>query len=292
MKANLIARILLGASLAMCALPAVAMPALAECTGQPNRWPAFEEVAPTARQVVIGTVTKTNKGDEVDYSSVFTLEVEDVLRGEAPAVIEVDRLRSGLPLRGARSCIRDATLLAGPGNRLALAIDGRIRGTKGRLSTAAWIEGQPPFDTNPGVRTMELNEVRQVMGLEPLPSFRAIISGSSASIEGDTLVLEGVPAVPYVSEWPSPVMGSWDVDSFVEGWEAASGLDRPTAVLSLGTSYGGDRFAVEVTDIETVGETLQVTISATEGTAPTRFPASASLFVEIGADPRTWTATA
>lgn len=289
MKANLIARILLGASLAMGTLPAVATPALAECVGQPNRWPAFEHVAPTARQVVIGTVTKTNKGDDLEYSSTFTLEVEDVLRGTAPAVIEVDSLRSGLPLRGSRSCIRDAVLSAGPGNRIALAIDGKIPGTKGRLNTAAWIEGDP---SNEDLRTMELNEVRQVMWLEPLPSFRAIISGSSASIEGDTLVLEGVPAVPYVSEWPSPVLGSWDVGSFVEGWETAAGIEQPSAVLSLGTAYGGDSFEVEVTDIEAQGETLRMTISTPDGSAPTRVPASASLFLEIGADPRTWTSPA
>lgn len=281
-----IAMSLLSAALAMGASLTVATPALAECVGQPNRWPAFEHVAPSARQVVVGTVTETNKGDDLAYSSTFTLEVEDVLRGDAPATIEVDGLRSGLPLRGSRSCIRDAVLSARPGNRIVLAIDGKIPGTRGRLNSAAWIEGDPSTED---LGTMELNEIRQVMWLEPLPSFRAIISASSASIEGDTLVLEGVPAVPYVSEWPTPTVGSWDVSSFLEGWEAATGLEQPTAVLSLGTTYGGDRFELEVTDIEASGETLRMTISTPDGSAPGRVPASASLFLEIGADPRTWT---
>ena len=143
---------------------------VAECTGQPNRWPDFEEVAPTARQVVIGRVTDTNIGNEVDELPVFTLEVEEVLRGTAPAVVEVSSLRSGLPLRGFSSCRRTATLNARPGDRIALAIGGRIPAKPGRVNTAVWIEGGPKEVINPGLRTMEFNEVRRIMGLGPLPS--------------------------------------------------------------------------------------------------------------------------
>lgn len=296
---NTITRVLLGASLVVGSLFAAAVPARAECSLNVNRWPAFEDVAPTAKQVIVGRVTEWPDMDwralgGREFLTVFTVQVEDVLKGSAPETIEVNGLRAGLKLRGERSCRANSVLYARSGDRIAIALGGKYPGSKGRVNSAAWIEGHPNDEiSNPGLRTMELNEVRQVMGLPPLPSFQAIISGSTASIEGDTLVLEGVPAVPYVSKWPSPVVGSWDVGSFVEGWEAASDLDRPTAVLSLGTSFGGVAFAFafEVIDIRMVGETLQVTISAAEGNAPTRIPASASLFVEIGADPQTWTAT-
>jgi hypothetical protein len=268
----------------------MAPPVLAECSRNVNRWPEFEEVALTAKQVVVGRVIETARKDPTEFSTVFAVEVEDVLKGSAPATIEIDGLRSGLPLRGERSCRVNSVLYAKLGDRIAIAFDGKIPGIEGRVNSAAWIQGRPNSEiSNPGLRAMEVNEVRQVVGLPPLPSFRAIISASSASIDGDTLVLEGVPAVPYVSEWPTPTVGSWDVGSFLEGWEAAAGLEEPSAVLSLGTAYGGDRFEVEVTDIEATGETLRMTISTPDGSAPSRVPASASLFLEIGADPRTWT---
>jgi hypothetical protein len=43
--------------LALAVLLVPASPTVAECVGQPNRWPAFDQVAHTARQVVIGRVT-------------------------------------------------------------------------------------------------------------------------------------------------------------------------------------------------------------------------------------------
>lgn len=154
-------------TLVLAALLVHATPAVAECTGQANRWPAFDDVAPTARRVVMGRVTSTNKGNETDDSPVFTLEVEEVLRGTAPAVIEVSSLRSELPLRGGPACRRDATLRAGPGDRIALALGGLLPGIKGRVNTAVWIEGRPDTHINPGLRTMEPDEVRRVLGLEP-----------------------------------------------------------------------------------------------------------------------------
>jgi hypothetical protein len=151
--------------LALAAVLVPASPALAECVGQPNRWPAFEKVAPTAKQVVVGRVTNTNRTD--DPAVVFTLEVEEVLRGVAPPVIEISALRSGLPLRGEPACRRDALLYVRVGDRIALARGGTLPGVRGRVNTAAWIEGQPIRRLSPGLRRMELSAVREVLGLEP-----------------------------------------------------------------------------------------------------------------------------
>ena len=161
---------ILGTTLVLAALLVHATPAAAECTGQANRWPSFDAVAPSARQVVIGRVSGTNKGSETDGSPVFTLKVEEVLRGTAPAVIEVSSLRSGLPLHGGPACRRDATLRAGPGDRIALALGGRLSGIKGRVNTAVWIEGRPDTHINPGLRLMKPGKVRRVLGLEPHPA--------------------------------------------------------------------------------------------------------------------------
>jgi len=49
-------RWLAGTALAVGLCLSISAPALAECSGQPNRWPAFSEVAPSAGRIVVGTV--------------------------------------------------------------------------------------------------------------------------------------------------------------------------------------------------------------------------------------------
>ena len=107
---NVVARVLLASSPVLVSL-APAAPALAECVGNPNRWPAFERVAPTARQVVFGRVVDIRPGGDRAWMPIFGLEIEEVLKGRAPAAtIEVDALYSGLPLRGEQTC-RDSSHL-------------------------------------------------------------------------------------------------------------------------------------------------------------------------------------
>ncbi len=89
----------------------ISAPALSECGAQVNRWPAFSEVAPSARRISVGTVRERPGFDDGHpFTTVFPVRVEEVLRGSAPEILEVSGLRSGLPLVGSHSCRRDAYL--------------------------------------------------------------------------------------------------------------------------------------------------------------------------------------
>jgi len=68
--------------------------ALAECDMQQNRWPLFAHVAPSAKRIVVGTVFNVRS---TGFYPWFDLRINQVLRGSAPDVLEIRRLKSGLP---------------------------------------------------------------------------------------------------------------------------------------------------------------------------------------------------
>lgn len=119
-----------------------AAPTVAECSGQPNRFPPFLDVAPTAELVVIGTVTEALRGHDGALAT-FRLRVDEVLLGEAPATIDVLGLRSGLPLTGGPACRENAFAYARVGDVLAIALDGEQGDVTG-VNSYAFIEGRPP----------------------------------------------------------------------------------------------------------------------------------------------------
>lgn len=311
-RAAALAPFSLGAAVVAAAIGTMAVPVAAECSFNVNRWPSFEEVAPTAKTVVIGTVIQTAAHDQEPlyngFSPVFTLEVEDVLRGDAPEAIEFNGLRSGVPLRGERSCRQNSVMYAKLDDRIAVAFDGKVQGLKDRVTTATWIEGRPNNEiSNPGLGTMELNEVRQVLGMELLPSFRAVVSGELDSVADGTLTLDGVSAVAFESDWPLRSIGRWTVASFIEGWVRASeGEGVPHAVLQVAASDGredvvvplavdpnADPVAYEpavevlVMAIRADGDTVSLDVTPAEA-LPDGAAGPVSLFLDIDADPSTW----
>jgi len=139
--------------------------ALAECGGQPNRWPAFSEVAPSAERIIVGTVV----GPSVPHipGPVYVgldVHVDEVLRGQAAETIEVNALKSGLPLVGDQACRQSAYLYGRVGDVIAFAFDGRLPGVAGPVNTAAWIEGRP-HEIVPGPQRLTLDEVRYFASL-------------------------------------------------------------------------------------------------------------------------------
>lgn len=164
------------------------------------RWPAFKNIAPTARRVVVGTVTESLSPAHPDLrawqygltdpSDKFRLRVDEVLRGAAPEIIEVRRLRSGLPLRDKRPGCRYLT--AKVGDRIAIAYRGRLKGATGRYTTVAWIEGRPGISGEPAER-LSLGRIRSLSGHEPdgstLPRGRGI-RRPSVSFAGLAGILE------------------------------------------------------------------------------------------------------
>ncbi len=154
------------AALAMTLSLLTGAPVLAECGAQPNRWPSFSEVAPSAQRVVVGVVQEPPDFDDgYPYTTVFRLRVDEVLRDSAPEVIEVSGLRTGLLLEGPASCRENAYLYVRFGDVIAVAFDGRLPGVAGSVNTAAWIEGRPRRHSVPGVQQLTLDEVRYFASL-------------------------------------------------------------------------------------------------------------------------------
>jgi hypothetical protein len=167
------------AALAAGMVLASAVPALGECASQGNVWPKFTEVAPTAQRIVIGRVFEGRDQFERGYHIVYGLEIQEVLRGSAPAEIEIDALRSGMPLTGTVACQEDAYLAARVGHVIAIAFQGHVAGVPGRVTTAAWIEGKPDQHTF-GAQRLTLAEVHHAAGL-PDTAAEASEDGSPAT---------------------------------------------------------------------------------------------------------------
>jgi len=63
-----------------------------------------------------------------------------------------------------------------------------------------------------------------------------VISGTSGSLDGDTLTLNGVPNVIYFSDRPARNAGHLSLRKFVESWNKGSDsfkADPPNATLSV-----------------------------------------------------------
>lgn len=159
----------------------VSAPAFAECMGQPNRWPAFADVAPTAERIIVGTVVEHTGFDRGSLNLVgYRVSVDEVLRGPAHESVEVNGLKSGLPLVGSGSCRQNAYLYARVGDVIAFAFDGRLPGVAGPVNTAAWIEGRPRRNSVPGPQLLTLAEVRYFTTL-PETATSAVGRGPSSA---------------------------------------------------------------------------------------------------------------
>ena len=153
---------------------------------------------------------------------------------------------------------------------------GKLPGVKGRVNSAAWIEGRPESDiANRGLQRMGLDEVRRAVGLDPLPSLEAVLAGTGMTIWDDNLTLEGVPAVAWRSAWPEPDEGAWDVATFAAALDAArDGLaDPPTARLSIAgyrdpDSEEPEEIVLEVTDLVVDGDQVRVDFVPLRGPLP------------------------
>jgi hypothetical protein len=191
---NRVTRVGAATALAATALVAAAAPAFAECVSQTNRFPDFADVAPTASTVVIGTVIATGPDNEGSEGR-FTVRIDDAIRGEAQATLEIEFLYSGLPLRGSEACRDSAYLSARAGDVIALALDGSLNGREG-VNTAAWIEGQPS-EWDPGVRVMSRAKVISAAKALPATDTETVASAPTSTVPAaaGVLVLLGLGAL-------------------------------------------------------------------------------------------------
>jgi hypothetical protein len=128
-----------------------ARPATAACS---SAVPSFMQVARTAEQVVIGTVSDGEPTGPNQYASVFRVTVERVLGGPRQTVIEARDLVTN-PACGTLVLARD-------GDRIALAIGGTAFGYAKRVSAIAYVAGVPH---RPDIESMTLAEVYAAVGV-------------------------------------------------------------------------------------------------------------------------------
>jgi hypothetical protein len=123
----------------------------AECDGPV---PSFRKALGTAQRVVIGDVIDVRLGGLLEpqadgRSSRFTLRVRHVLRGEAPKVMDIRDLVTQ-PCAG--------SIVARPGDRIAIAFDAIDFTPPMVVNSAAWIRGEPWGDSYERISETEIFE--------------------------------------------------------------------------------------------------------------------------------------
>lgn len=135
-----------------------APPVVADCDGSV---PSFRVHAASADRIVIGDVISVDPTspwtDDRGRSSRFTLQVRYVVRGPADAVMTL-RDRAFLPCA-------DHVILAGTGDRIALALGATGFEPPIRFDTVAWIGGTATDFA--GIERMTVAEVFLLVGQTP-----------------------------------------------------------------------------------------------------------------------------
>ncbi len=95
-----------------------------------------------------------------------------------------------------------------------------------------------------------------------------VISGTSGSLDGDTLTLNGVPNVIYFSDRPARNAGHMSVSKFVEMWDKGVDsfkADPPNATLSVLKKEGAKNVVVELMSVEQKNDTVVFKVAVLEG---------------------------
>ena len=114
------------------------------------------------------------------------------------------------------------------------------------------------------------------------PGYLFVISGTSGSLKGDTLTLNGVPNVIYFSDRPARKAGHISLEKFVESWNKGSDsfkADPPNATLSVLKKDGAKNVVVELMSVEQKSGSVVFKISVLAGQIPERFKIS-TLFID------------
>ena len=110
-----------------------------------------------------------------------------------------------------------------------------------------------------------------------------VISGTSGSLDGDTLTLNGVPNVIYFSDRPARKAGHLSFEKFVESWNKGVDsfkADPPNATLSVLKEDEARNVVVELTGVEQKKDSVVFKVVLLEGIGIESFEAS-SLFIDI-----------
>jgi len=115
-----------------------------------------------------------------------------------------------------------------------------------------------------------------------------VISGTSGSLDGDTLTLNGVPNVIYFSDRPARKAGHLSLEKFVAMWDKGDDsfkADPPTATLSVLKKDGAKNTVVELMSVEQKSGSVVFKISVLEGLIAESFK---TLTLFIDQEDNTW----
>ena len=114
------------------------------------------------------------------------------------------------------------------------------------------------------------------------PSYLFVLSGNSGKMEGDTLVLNGVPSVVYFSDRPSRIAGHKKLSDFASLWNKSSDsfkADPPNATLSIMDAESVKNVVLELKSIEVNDGSVSFKVRVLQGEAPKTF-SNSSLFID------------
>jgi hypothetical protein len=113
-------------------------------------------------------------------------------------------------------------------------------------------------------------------------SYLFVISGTSGSLNADTLTLNGIPNVTYFSDRPNRIAGHLSLSEFIEMWDKGSDsfkADPPNATLSVLKKDGAKNIVVELISVEQKSGSVVFKVAGLEGNVTESFEAS-SLFID------------
>ena len=110
-------------------------------------------------------------------------------------------------------------------------------------------------------------------------TFLFVLSGTSGSVDGDTLTLEGVPTIVTFSDRPERIAVDVPLDALSAARDAFAD-DPPNAVLSVLTDEGITNVVLELTSATFGGSTASFGYDILAGDPPEGDFGPASLFVD------------
>ncbi|MFV2064385.1 MAG: hypothetical protein ACC726_12880 [Chloroflexota bacterium] len=160
----------------------------------PAPFDSFKAAVPDAGTIVVGTVEPLAEGERV---AIFRLQVDEILRGDAPAAMRFIGLSGG---KGRSACGDMNAVWARDGDRLALAMGAAVPGQRLRVRAVAFVgSSKPDRQSMPKIEQLSLRQVRRLAGkaLDGSTSRRPYDAGRAA----DNLITERVaPGIARVSE--------------------------------------------------------------------------------------------
>jgi len=110
-----------------------------------------------------------------------------------------------------------------------------------------------------------------------------VISGTSGSLDGDTLTLNGVPNVIYFSDRPARKAGHLSLEKFAGMWDKGDDsfkADPPNATLSVLKKDGAKNTVVELMSVEQKSGSVVFKVVVLEGVFPVEFN-TGNLFIDL-----------